>query len=64
MFEYIVKIPKNLITNRFSCTARALFLGMLAAQAIATIQVYLSNVSLHNKITSIKDAGYLVIPNQ
>jgi len=64
LFEYIVKIPKNLITNRFSCAAKALFLGMLAAQAIATIQVYLSNVSLHNKITSIKDAGYLVIPNQ
>ncbi|MBW2563283.1 MAG: HEAT repeat domain-containing protein, partial [Deltaproteobacteria bacterium] len=47
-----------------SCAAKALFLGMLAAQAISTIQVYLSNVSLHNKITSIKDAGYLVIPNQ
>jgi hypothetical protein len=64
LFEYIAKIPKNLITNRFSCTARALFLGMLAAQIIATIQVYLSNVSLHSNITAIKDAGYLAIPNQ
>jgi len=55
---------KRLITNRFSCTARALFLGMLAAQVIAAIQVYLSNISLHNSITAIKDAGYLAIPNQ
>jgi len=60
----MAKILKHLMTNRFSYLARALFLGMLAAQAIATIQVYLSNVSLHNKITSIKDAGYLVVPNQ
>ncbi|MEA3437187.1 MAG: hypothetical protein U9R43_12030 [Thermodesulfobacteriota bacterium] len=64
MFKYIAEIQKRLIANRFSCTARVLFLGMLAAQVIATIQVYLSNVSLHNNITAIKDAGYLAIPNQ
>ena len=64
LFKYIAEISKRLITNRFSCTARALFLGMLAAQVIAVIQVYLSNVSLHNNITAIKDAGYLAIPNQ
>lgn len=64
LFKYIVKIPKYLITNRLSCAARALFFGMLAAQVIATIQVYLSNVSLYNNITAIKDAGYLAIPNQ
>ena len=64
LFKNIDKIPKCLITNRFSYTARALFFGMLAAQVIATIQVYLSNVSLHNKMTAIKDAGYLAIPNQ
>ena len=64
LFKYIAENQKRLITNRFSCTARALFLGMLAAQAIAAIQVYLSNVSLHNNITAIKDAGYLAVPNQ
>jgi hypothetical protein len=64
LFKYIEEIQKRLITNRFSCTARALFLGMLAAQVIATIQVFLSNVTLHNNITAIKDAGYLGIPNQ
>ncbi|MCP4371093.1 MAG: hypothetical protein GY797_23705, partial [Deltaproteobacteria bacterium] len=52
------------MTNRFSFVARALFFGMIAAQVIATIQVYLSNLSLYNKITAIKEAGYLVLPNQ
>jgi len=55
---------KRVIINIFSCTAKALFLGMLAAQVIATIQIYLSNAALHNNITAIKDAGYLAIPNQ
>jgi hypothetical protein len=63
LFEHIAKILKHLITDRFSSTARALFLGMLVAQVIGTIQVYLSNVSLHNNITTIKDAGYLAVPN-
>ncbi len=64
LFKYIVKILKHLITDRFSYAAGALFLGMLAAQVIATVHVYLSNISLHNKIIAIKDAGYLAIPNQ
>ncbi|NNL43737.1 MAG: HEAT repeat domain-containing protein [Desulfobacterales bacterium] len=55
---------KPLITDRFSTVARSLFFGMLASQVIATLQVYLSNLSLHNKVTAIKDAGYLAIPNQ
>jgi len=64
LFKYIVKILKYFITDRSSNVSRALFMGMLAAQVIATVQVYLSNLSLHNKITAIKDAGYLAIPNQ
>jgi len=64
LVKHIAKILKHLITDRFTYVARALFLGMLAAQVIATIQVYLSNLSLHNKITAIKEAGYLAIPNQ
>jgi len=64
LFKYIAKILKHLITGRFSYAARALFLGMVTAQVIATIHVYLSNVSLHNKIITIKDTGYLAIPNQ
>lgn len=64
LVKHIAKILKHLISDRFTYVARALFLGMLAAQVIATIQVYLSNLSLHNKITAIKEAGYLAIPNQ
>ncbi len=39
-------------------------LGLLVAQVIATIQVYLSNLDLHRKLSAIKAAGYLTIPNQ
>ncbi len=64
LFKYTAKILKHLITDRFSYAARALFLGMVTAQVIATVQVYLSNISLHNKLITIEDAGYLAIPNQ
>jgi hypothetical protein len=50
--------------NRCSYAAKVLLLGLLTAQALSTIQVYLSNADLHQRLTSIKDAGYLIIPNQ
>ena len=37
---------------------------MLTAQIIATIQVYLSNAGLYHSLISIRNAGYLTIPNQ
>ncbi|MDY6791691.1 MAG: HEAT repeat domain-containing protein [Thermodesulfobacteriota bacterium] len=63
LLKNITKIATYMITHRIPFTARALFLGMLAAQVIASIQVYLSNISLYTNITAIKDAGYLAIPN-
>lgn len=42
----------------------ALLLGMVVTQALATVQVYLSNTDLYDGLTAIKDAGYLTIPNQ
>ena len=50
--------------NRFPYPAKALSLGLLVAQVIATIQVYLSNLSLYSKLSIIKAAGYLTVPNQ
>ena len=50
--------------NRFPYTARALLLGLLVAQIIATIQVYLSNLDLYRSLSAIQAAGYLTIPNQ
>ena len=41
-----------------------LFIGLIIAQAIATIQVYLSNLDLYNTITQVASAGYLAIPNR
>jgi hypothetical protein len=50
--------------NRFPYTAKALLLGLLVAQIIAAIQVYLSNIHLHRSLSAIQAAGYLTIPNQ
>jgi Ca2+/Na+ antiporter len=41
-----------------------LFIGLLIAQVIATIQVYLSNLKLYATVSAVIDAGYLAIPNQ
>ncbi len=43
--------------------AAALFAGLLAAQLIATVHVYLSNQGLYRTLSVIQGAGYLVIPN-
>ncbi|MDY6989651.1 MAG: HEAT repeat domain-containing protein [Thermodesulfobacteriota bacterium] len=50
--------------NRFLYTARAVFMGLLVTQIIATLHVYLSNADLYTTITAISDAGYLAIPNR
>jgi hypothetical protein len=50
--------------NRLAYTARALLLGLLVAQVIATVQVYLSNLDLYRSLSAIQAAGYLTIPNQ
>jgi hypothetical protein len=36
---------------------------MILTQILATIQVYLSNASLHDSLLAIRNAGYLPIPN-
>lgn len=41
-----------------------LFLGLFVAQVIATLQVYLSNAELHRTLLVLKEAGYLIVPNQ
>jgi len=41
-----------------------LFLGLVIAQVIATIQVYLSNLDLYYTLTTVASAGYLAIPNK
>ena len=41
-----------------------LILGLLIAQVVATIHVYLSNLNLHHTLTEVNSAGYLAIPNR
>ncbi len=45
-------------------TASVLLLGLVVAQFIATLQVYLSNAELHRTLLVLKEAGYLIVPNQ
>ena len=52
------------LRDRFPYPARALLLGLLVAQVIATIQVYVSNLDLYRNLSLLKVAGYLTIPNQ
>jgi hypothetical protein len=41
-----------------------LLLGLAVAQVIATVQVYFSNSDLHRTLLLLKQAGYLIVPNQ
>jgi hypothetical protein len=45
-------------------TAKVILLGLVTAQVIATIHVHLSNAELFHTLVSIRNAGYLVVPNQ
>ena len=40
-----------------------ILLGPLAAQVIATIHVYFSNLSMYERLEAFKSAGYLIVPN-
>jgi hypothetical protein len=44
--------------------AVAVLAGLVTAQVMATLQVYLSNACLHQSLTTIAQAGYLPVPNQ
>jgi len=57
-------VSKKSEVNRCPYSARLLLLGLVAAQVLATIQVYLSNAHLYRNLVAIKEAGYLAIPNQ
>jgi hypothetical protein len=43
--------------------AGILLFGLVIAQIMATIQVYLSNMELHRTVSALYDAGYLTVPN-
>ncbi len=44
--------------------AKALLLGLIVAQIVASIFVYRSNINLHEKLTALEAAHYLIVPNQ
>jgi hypothetical protein len=50
--------------NRCPSPAKALLLGLIMAQGIATLQVRFSNKALYQTLVAVRKAGYLIIPNQ
>lgn len=50
--------------NRLPSFVRPLSLGLLIAQFLGTVQVYLSNNDLYRTLVVMRNAGYFVIPNQ
>lgn len=44
-------------------TAKVLLPGLITAQIVATLQVHMSNTELFHTLVSIRNAGYLVVPN-
>jgi HEAT repeats len=59
VFPTIPKFHHSIIPS-----AAVLLLGLVAAQVIATLQVYLSNADLHRTLLVLKEAGYVIVPNQ
>ena len=54
---------KRLNPSKLYHPAGILFVGLVIAQIIATIEVYLSNLDLHRTVSTLYDAGYLTVPN-
>lgn len=49
--------------KRFLYPERSILLGLLAAQVIATTQVYFSNIDLYETYLLLEAEGYLLVPN-
>lgn len=50
--------------NHFLPISKALLLGLLIAQVLATAQVYHSNLEYCAFLTAVREAGYLAVPNE
>jgi hypothetical protein len=48
---------------RFPYFIRSLLAGLCVSQLLATIHVYLSNTHLYDRLTAIRESGYLTVPN-
>jgi len=51
------------IMNRQLYASPPLLAGLIVAQAVATVQVYLSNTGLYRTLEMIQGSGYLPVPN-
>jgi hypothetical protein len=51
-------------TSRVSYAAGALLLGLAVCQVIASVQVYFANADLYRGLQAMREAGFLVVPNE
>jgi hypothetical protein len=59
-------LPESSIQNekQLFVGAKAVFIGLILAQAIATLHVYVSNIDLYEQTRLIIEAGFRAVPNQ
>ena len=50
--------------THFLFVSKVLLSGLLMAQVLSTVQVYMSNLDYYRVLNAIQAAGYLVVPNQ
>jgi Ca2+/Na+ antiporter len=50
--------------SRLTYATRALLLGLAVCQVIATVQVYLSNADFYRSLQAMREAGFVVVPNE
>ena len=58
---YLLAIMRNRLYSLYPFSS--LLIGLILAQILATIHVYTSNRVLYDNLVTIKDAGYLTVPN-
>jgi len=60
----LVTVKNSSRLNHTTGASGILLMGLIIAQILSTIMVYLSNADLYQVMRAINEAGYLSIPNQ
>ena len=60
----LVTVKNSSRLNHTTGASGILLMGLIIAQILSTIMIYLSNADLYQAMRAINEAGYLSIPNQ
>jgi hypothetical protein len=61
--RYFPSVIVGTSMDRFPYIGKTLLIGLISAQILSTLQVYLSNLALYRTMSVIQDHGYLSVPN-